>query len=52
MKLLQSIILLTILSVGVSCKSKKDTTSSAEATDTKSTSDVIQVKIDVVEGIN
>jgi thiol-disulfide isomerase/thioredoxin len=52
MKLLQSIILLTILSAVVSCKSKKGTTSSALANDTKSTTDVIQVKIDVVEGIN
>ena len=52
MKLLQSIILLTILSAVVSCKSKKGTTSSALANDKKSTTDVIQVKIDVVEGIN
>lgn len=53
MKLLNSIILLTILYLVVSCKSKKDTTSSASATDTKGNSaSVSQVTVDVVEGIN
>jgi thiol-disulfide isomerase/thioredoxin len=53
MKLLNSIILLTILYLVVSCKSKKDTTSSASATDTKDNSaSVSQVTVDVVEGIN
>lgn len=52
MKLLQSIILLTILSVVVSCKSKKDTTSTAVANAKSATESVSQVKIDVVEGIN
>jgi thiol-disulfide isomerase/thioredoxin len=53
MKLLNSIILLTILYLVVSCKSKKDTMSSASATDTKDNSaSVSQVTVDVVEGIN
>jgi thiol-disulfide isomerase/thioredoxin len=53
MKLLNSIILLTILYLVVSCKSKKDITSSASATDTKGNSaSVSQVTVDVVEGIN
>ncbi|MBK8367133.1 MAG: TlpA family protein disulfide reductase [Bacteroidetes bacterium] len=53
MKLLNSIILLTILYLVVSCKSKKDTMSSASATDTKGNSaSVSQVTVDVVEGIN
>jgi thiol-disulfide isomerase/thioredoxin len=53
MKLLNSIILLTILYLVVSCKSKKDITSSASATDTKDNSaSVSQVTVDVVEGIN
>ncbi len=53
MKLLNSIILLTILYLVVSCKSKKDTMSSASATDTKGNSaSVSQATVDVVEGIN
>lgn len=52
MKLLQSVILLLILSVVISCKSKKDTISSAVANATSATESVSQVKIDVVEGIN
>ena len=52
MKLLKSLILLSILSVVVSCKSKKETTSTASI-ETKSTVETVsQVKVDVVEGIN
>ena len=52
MKLLPSILLLFILSVFFSCKSKKDTISSAVANATNATEAVSQVKIDVVEGLN
>ncbi len=52
MKFLQSFILLSILSVVISCKSKKDTISSAVTSAANATESVSQVKIDVVEGIN
>lgn len=52
MKLLQSLILLSILSIVISCKSKKETTATV-ANETKTTAEpVSQVKVDVVEGIN
>ncbi len=52
MKLSQAVILLSILSVVISCKSKKDTISSAVTSAANATESVSQVKIDVVEGIN
>ena len=53
MKFTNSIILISLLSIAVSCKSKKATTDSTASSDTKKTDATVStVKIDVVEGIN
>ncbi len=53
MKFTNSIILISLLSIAVSCKSKKATTDSTASSDTKNTNGTVStIKIDVVEGIN